>query len=102
MVHRPGLGGQVLNGVHALHRATAIIIDSEVALDPGKRRKRRVGWVLSHQDEVVLLLQCADDKGTQLTACPRDEHLHRVLSSRGLQAPRSFHRVLVKPPDTGR
>ena len=42
MVHRPGLGGQVLNSVHPLDRAPAIVKHRDVALDPLERGKLRV------------------------------------------------------------
>src|SRR5262245_8195614 len=66
MVHRPGLCSEMLNRVHPLDRLLAIVIDREVALDPGELSKLRVWWLPRHQDEVVPLSQRADDKGTQL------------------------------------
>src|SRR5262249_6640112 len=78
MVHRPGLGGEVLNGVYPLDRPPAIVKHREVTLDPGERGKFCVWGTPRHQDEVVLLPQHADDKRTQLAAGTCDEHFHRI------------------------
>jgi hypothetical protein len=39
MIHRPGLCGEVLNGVNTLDSPLAICKHIEVSLDPGERRK---------------------------------------------------------------
>jgi hypothetical protein len=81
MVHRPGLGCQVLNGVNTLDRLPAIVKHPEIPLDPGERCKCRVGHAPRHQDEVVPFHQGTDDKGTQGATGTGDKHFHRGISS---------------------
>ena len=63
MVHRPGLGSEMLNRVHPLHCPPAIIKHRGVALDPEEHGKFYIWGATRHQDEVMPLPQHVDDKG---------------------------------------
>ena len=63
MVHRPRLGGEVLNGVDPLHRPLVVGKHGDVPLNPGQVSKLGLRGTARQQDHLVPLPEGADDKG---------------------------------------
>ena len=63
MVHRPGLGGAVLNGVAPLHRPLAVGTHGDVPLDPGQGGTLGLRGTARQQEHLAPRPEGADDKG---------------------------------------
>jgi hypothetical protein len=55
MIHRPGLGGQVLKRVHALDSAPTVVEHGDVSLDPRQGGKLGMRGTARQQDHLVPL-----------------------------------------------